>query len=48
MAPLGRPEAEKLTGCALPETKEALIEFVTEEPAMTDWFPELASEKLKG
>jgi hypothetical protein len=26
----------------------ALIEFVTEEPAMTDLSPELASEKLNG
>jgi hypothetical protein len=31
-----------------PESKDALIEFVTAEPAMTDWFPEFANEKLKG
>jgi hypothetical protein len=32
----------------VPEAKVALIELVTEDPAVTDLSPELASEKLKG
>ena len=32
----------------LPDAKLVLIELVTEEPAMTELFPELAREKLKG
>jgi hypothetical protein len=45
LAPEGRPETEKVTACALPETNVALIALVTEEPAVTDLFPELESEK---
>ena len=32
----------------MPEVKAVLIELVIEEPATTDMFPELATEKLKG
>jgi hypothetical protein len=32
----------------VPVVKVVLIEFVTEDPAMTDWLPELEREKLKG
>src|SRR5262249_41035099 len=48
VAPVGKPEAEKATACARPEAKVALIEVVNEDPAMTDIFPELDTEKLKG
>jgi hypothetical protein len=48
LAPVGKPEAERVTAWALPETKAALMELVTEDPAMTDTSPELAREKLKG
>jgi hypothetical protein len=48
VAPEGSPEAENVTGCALPETNVALIELVTDEPAITDLSPELESEKSNG
>jgi len=32
----------------VPEANVVLIKLVTEEPATTDVFPELATEKLKG
>jgi len=37
-----------VTGCALPDTNAALIVLLTEEPAVTDTFPELLREKSKG
>lgn len=48
VAPEGSPEAESETGCVLPETNVALIELFTDEPAVTDWLPELLSEKSNG
>ena len=48
VAPEGKPEAENVSGCALPETNVALIELVTDEPAVTDLSPELESEKSNG
>jgi hypothetical protein len=48
VAPVGKPEAEKVTAWALPDVKAALMELVTEEPAKTDLSPELDREKLKG
>jgi hypothetical protein len=48
VAPVGKPEAEKVTVWALPVVKAVLIELVTEDPAMTDVPPELDKEKLKG
>jgi hypothetical protein len=48
VAPEGRPEIENETAWLLPEVKDALIELVTEEPAVTELFPELDSEKVKG
>ena len=36
-----------MTGCALPDTKAALIMSVTDEPAVTDLLPELLREKSK-
>ena len=47
VAPEGNPDAENVTDCALPETSAALIELVTDEPAVTDLSPELESEKSK-
>jgi hypothetical protein len=47
VAPEGNPDTEKETDCGLPEAKVALMELVAEDPAVTDWFPELAREKLK-
>jgi hypothetical protein len=46
--PEGRPETENETAWALPDNNVVLIEFVTEEPALTELFPEFAREKLKG
>jgi hypothetical protein len=48
LAPVGKPEAERVTAWALPVVKVVLIEFVVEDPAITDIFPELDREKLKG
>jgi hypothetical protein len=48
VAPVGKPEAERVTAWALPDVKAALMELVTEEPAKTDLSPELDREKLKG
>jgi hypothetical protein len=47
VAPEGNPATEKETDCGLPEAKVALMELIAEDPAVTDWFPELAREKLK-
>jgi hypothetical protein len=46
VAPVGNPEAAKTTGSVLPDTKVVPIVLVAEDPAMTDWSPELTSEKL--
>jgi hypothetical protein len=48
VAPAGNPEAENVTGWALPETNVAVIELVTEEPAVTDLLPVLLREKSNG
>jgi hypothetical protein len=48
VAPEGNPDAENVTDCVLPETNVALIELVTDEPAVTDLSPELESEKSNG
>jgi hypothetical protein len=48
VAPEGNPDVENVTGCVLPETNVALIELVTDEPAVTDLSPALESEKLNG
>jgi hypothetical protein len=48
VAPEGNPETENVTGWVVPETNVALIELVTDEPAVTDLSPELESEKLNG
>jgi hypothetical protein len=45
VAPEGNPDTENVTGCVVPETNMALIEFVTDEPAVNDLSPELESEK---
>jgi hypothetical protein len=36
VAPVGKPEAENVTGCVLPEDRVALTALVTDEPAVTD------------
>ena len=48
VAPEGRPVAEKETDCVEPEVKLATIELVTDEPGVTDLFPELESENSRG
>jgi hypothetical protein len=48
VAPVGKPETERVTAWALPDVKVALIELATEAPALTDLSPELDREKLKG
>jgi hypothetical protein len=48
VAPVGKPEADRVTVWALPDVRVALIELVTEDPALTDLSPELDREKLKG
>jgi hypothetical protein len=48
VAPVGKPEAEKVTAWAFPDVKAALMELVTEEPAKTDLSPELDREKPNG
>ena len=47
VAPVGSPEAEKDTACAVPETSAALMELETEEPWFTDLLPPLLREKSK-
>ena len=47
-APEGKPATAYVTGCVLPDTNAALIVLLTEEPAVTDTFPELLREKSKG
>jgi hypothetical protein len=48
VTPKGNPDAENVTGCALPETNVAMIELVTEEPAVTDLLPVLLRKKSNG
>jgi len=48
LAPLGRPAAEKETDCEVPETRVAVMVFVTEEPRVTDLSPPFAREKSNG
>ena len=45
VTPLGRPAAEKETDCEVPETRVAVMVFVTEEPRVTDLSPPFAREK---
>ena len=47
VAPDGSPEALKVTDLLLPKSSATVIEFVTEDPATTDLFPEFARAKLK-
>jgi len=47
LAPAGSPEAEKVTGCEVPETRVAVMVFVTDEPCVTDLLPPFDSEKSK-
>jgi hypothetical protein len=48
VAPGGRPDPEKETDWALPDTKVALTERVPEDPLFTDISPELAIAKSNG
>ena len=43
----GSPEAEKETGCAVPEASVALMVLKTEAPGVTDLLPLFVREKLK-
>jgi len=45
LAPVGSPEAEKATDCAVPETSAALRVLETEAPWVTDLLPPFVSEK---
>ena len=47
VAPVGTPEAEKETACAVPETRVAPMELETEAPWVTDLLPPFVREKLK-
>src|SRR5437867_6765269 len=47
LAPAGSPEAEKVTGCEVPETRVAVMVFVTDKPRVTDLSPPFDSEKSK-
>ena len=47
VAPEGSPETEKEICWLLPESKLALMVFVTEDPALSDLSPEFVTEKLK-
>src|SRR6266550_2544859 len=47
VAPVGNPEAEKATDCAVPDTSAALMVLATEEPWLTDLLPPFAREKSK-
>src|SRR5206468_832885 len=47
LAPVGSPDAEKVTGCEVPETRVAVMVFVTDEPCVTDLSPPFDSEKSK-
>ena len=47
-APVGRPDAEKITGCGAPETNAAEIVDVATDPCVTDLFPLFDSEKSNG
>ena len=47
LAPVGSPEAEKATDCAVPETSAALMVLETEAPRVTDLLPPFVSEKSK-
>lgn len=48
VVPRGRPAVEKDTACVVPDARVALIVLVTDEPAVTDLFPELLSTKSNG
>jgi hypothetical protein len=48
VAPVGRPEAERDTDCAVPETSVAAIVLDADWPWTTVWFPPLETEKSKG
>src|SRR5205823_1959258 len=47
VVPAGSPVAEKVTACEVPETRVAMMVFVTDEPCVTDLSPPFASEKSK-
>ena len=47
VAPVGNPEAEKDTACAVPDTSAALMVLATEAPWLTDLLPPFVSAKLK-
>ena len=47
-APVGRPDAEKITACGAPETNAAEIVDVATDPCVTDLFPLFDSEKSNG
>ena len=45
LAPTGRPVMENATDAAVPETRDAETEFVTEDPGVTERAPPFESEK---
>ena len=48
VAPVGSPVAENVTAWVVPLLSEAVAEFVTELPCVTDLAPPFAMEKSKG
>ena len=47
-APEGRPAAEKVTACDVPEANWAVIELLVDEPRITETSPPFESEKSNG
>src|SRR5437867_2352086 len=47
VAPVGNPEAEKVTACAVPDTSAALMELETGAPWFTALLPPFVSAKSK-
>src|SRR5206468_432696 len=47
LAPVGSPDAEKVTRCQLPALWRAVMVFVIDEPCVTDRSPPFDSEKSK-
>ena len=46
-APVGSPDEVRETDCEVPETKVAVMVFVTDWPWVTDLLPPLDTEKTK-
>ena len=47
VAPLGSPDTDKDTACVVPDVRVELMVLLTEEPCVTETFPEFDTEKSK-